>query len=57
MEKRGEPPGAQSHDVKAVAASPADAGPWRRGMVVTRDQADSSQRASAVGKKFLFTFS
>uniref|UniRef100_A0A915Q053 Eukaryotic translation initiation factor 3 subunit A n=1 Tax=Setaria digitata TaxID=48799 RepID=A0A915Q053_9BILA len=50
MEKRGEPPGAQTHDAKAAAtSSPADAGPWRRGMVVTRpgDQSDSSQRASA----------
>ncbi|VDO10105.1 unnamed protein product, partial [Brugia timori] len=48
MEKRGEPSGAQLHDVKAVATpSPADAGPWRRGMIVARDQADSSQRTSA----------
>ncbi|EFO16467.2 eukaryotic translation initiation factor 3 subunit 10 [Loa loa] len=48
MEKRGEPPGSQLHDAKAVAtSSPTDAGPWRRGMIVTRDQADSSQRASA----------
>lgn len=54
MEKRGEPPGAQLHDAKAVAtSSPSDAGPWRRGMIVTRDQADSSQRASATGKKVL----
>uniref|UniRef100_A0A0R3S108 Eukaryotic translation initiation factor 3 subunit A n=1 Tax=Elaeophora elaphi TaxID=1147741 RepID=A0A0R3S108_9BILA len=48
VEKRGEPPGAQPHDAKAAAtSSPADAGPWRRGMTVTRDQADSSQRISA----------
>ncbi|KAM3724649.1 Eukaryotic translation initiation factor 3 subunit [Dirofilaria immitis] len=50
LERRGEPSEAQSHDAKAVAtSSPADAGPWRRGMIVTRDQADSSQRTSAAG--------
>ncbi|VDK85826.1 unnamed protein product, partial [Onchocerca ochengi] len=48
LERRGEPSGAQPHDAKAVVtSSPADAGPWRRGMIITRDQVDSSQRASA----------
>lgn len=50
MERRGEPPGAQPQDVRAAAPSPADAGPWRRGLVVTRpatDQADSSQPHAA----------
>ncbi|EJW71566.1 hypothetical protein WUBG_17526, partial [Wuchereria bancrofti] len=50
MEKRGEPSGAQLHDVKAVATpSPADAGPWRRGMIVAqqtrRDEQDKERRA------------
>lgn len=51
MERRGEPSGAQPHDAKAVTtSSPADAGPWRRGMTVTRDHADISQRISVAGK-------
>uniref|UniRef100_A0A914RZQ2 Uncharacterized protein n=1 Tax=Parascaris equorum TaxID=6256 RepID=A0A914RZQ2_PAREQ len=58
-ERRGEPSGAPAHEIGRPSApigasSPADAGSWRRGMIVTRTAGDGGEmQHSSASKSFM----